>query len=235
MGESYYKSAIDGLDKKRGLRAAMPSLTRSRPSSVSDIDAVFADIGRSAAKAAAEEADDALADTLRRIRAARAAAVPTPQESFEAAFYNRREDVKRRFSEKMLDTVGINGVTEEDAVGSIIAKRRAARVIREAEEMGGLPVKWTALKKVADEEASAIEAAGAAAEARALRSRARLADLEQEMSDIEARGAARERRVAALRSLMSVDDSMMSSSSSSKMSSSMKKMSMTATTTRTAY
>ncbi|KAK9499646.1 hypothetical protein O3M35_002653 [Rhynocoris fuscipes] len=204
IGENYYRSALDNLDRKYGRLPTETLEAPKRPVSIGDLDSFLGpqreQTAATAALAAAvaENEEDQIRQTMQRIAKARAAFAPTPEENFERSFMHRREEVKKRFNEKMLDTVGLNGILKEDEPSTTL-RRRAVKILTDTEEDTPKLTKWTALREPATFSETADELA---ARARARASRARLADLESEMEELAERGAARERRLAGLRQLL---------------------------------
>ncbi|XP_063235964.1 uncharacterized protein LOC134538509 [Bacillus rossius redtenbacheri] len=208
MGERYYRPVVDGLDRKYGggggaslldgelfapaprrslLREASPPRAR-RPASalLDEHDAVFDSRGR-ALGPLGDDADREFDASLKRIKDSRAAS--------RAAFREEVESVTRdSFADKMLGSVGLRAAADEDSV----LKRRVLKVSTEEELEAPSLTKWSALK-TARREADDL---GGAAEARARKSRARLADLDAEMEDMAERSAARDKRSADLRAFM---------------------------------
>lgn len=204
LGESYYRPALDTLDRKYGggIKETIDSPKRSeRPLSMGSIEGLLED-RRPDLDAINSQIEEDM-ESMTRMHRARARHQPSTEENFENAFLNRREEVKRRFSEKMLDSVGINGSalsSEEDTSSSL--RRRALRMVAETEEEIPKTHKWTALRDPLEETKEDF-----AAKNRARMSRARLADLENEIEELAERGAARERRLVGLRQLLGESES----------------------------
>lgn len=216
LGENYYRSALDGLDRKYGtlpvdtIEVPKRPERPERPASMGDFDSFIEDRKLEAESLRRNMEEDS--QSLKRISRARAREAPNAEADFENAFLQRREEVKKRFSDKMLDAVGINGSALDEESRTI--RRRARRAAEMAEEEKiKLPVaKWTAMT---DHPEDALD--DFAAKSRARLSRARLADIDSEMEEISARGAQRERRLANLRDLLSESSEMDSSSASLRM------------------
>lgn len=161
--------------------------------------------------------------------AAKAAAARTAslEREFESAFNGFAADGKPRarlnYAEKVLDTVGLNGRSQEALEEEILRKRSAARPGAQrrdaADDADG---RWSAsfasqLRDAADER-SADELSAAA---RARKSKARLLDIQNELDGIGEREAARQKRSADLRALFADNEALTESVSSySKKSSS---------------
>uniref|UniRef100_A0A023F515 Uncharacterized protein n=1 Tax=Triatoma infestans TaxID=30076 RepID=A0A023F515_TRIIF len=204
LGEDYYRSALDGLDRKYGKLPAEKIEPPKRPVSIGDIESILGaqrEQTSAALAAVAQKEDDQIAASLQRIHKARTAFAPTPEENFETAFINRREEVKKRFNEKIMDSVGLNGILSEDNSSAATIRRRALKLVSQSEEESPKFTKWTALREPALETVDEL-----AAKSRARASRARLADIEAEMDELAERGAARERRLAGLRQLLDESD-----------------------------
>lgn len=207
LGETYYKPAIDGLDRKYGSLPQETIEAPRRPVSVGNFESLFDDRRSEANSDAINSQIEEEIQSMRRMAKARAREPPTAEADFENAFLQRREEVKKRFSDKILDSVGINGNALEEESASL--RRRFQRAAASSdEEKGKLPIqKWSALKDSAEETFDEI-----AAKSRARISRARLADIENEMEELAEKSAARDRRLAGLRDLLS--DSTQSDASS---------------------
>ncbi|XP_024083063.1 uncharacterized protein LOC106673921 isoform X4 [Cimex lectularius] len=205
LGENYYKSAIDGLDRKYGKLPTETLEAPRRPVSVGDLDTLVSSPVHAGRSDPLQDAmDEEMASTLKRIQKARMAAVPSAEEGFENAFFNRREEVKKRYAEKMLESVGLNGSLLEHTEMT----RRRKPVDFDVPDGPKVSEKWTAMR---DASLDAFDETAAKARARA--SKARLADLDAEMEQLEERGAARQKRLANLRQLL--DEASVDSSSSS--------------------
>ncbi|KAJ8897121.1 hypothetical protein PR048_002467 [Dryococelus australis] len=230
MGERYYRPVVDGLDRKyTGGRLSTPpvdsdllqstlprrpllleehedSLPRSRrPASalLNEYDAIFDSRGRALGSGGPptsrqweDDADQEFTASLKRIKDSRAASRASFREEVESV--SRRADT---FSDKLLGSMGLktpasSGTLDDDP----FFKRRTLKVATSEELDDPSLTKWTALKSGARREVD-TELAGAA-QARASKSRARLADLDAEMEDMAQRSAAREKRAANLRALM---------------------------------
>ncbi|XP_024083062.1 uncharacterized protein LOC106673921 isoform X2 [Cimex lectularius] len=218
LGENYYKSAIDGLDRKYGKLPTETLEAPRRPVSVGDLDTLVSSPVHAGRSDPLQDAmDEEMASTLKRIQKARMAAVPSAEEGFENAFFNRREEVKKRYAEKMLESVGLNGSLLEHT--EMTRRRKPVDFdVPDGPKVRGMPLsmikkiavseKWTAMR---DASLDAFDETAAKARARA--SKARLADLDAEMEQLEERGAARQKRLANLRQLL--DEASVDSSSSS--------------------
>lgn len=198
LGENYYRSALDGLDRKYGTapkETIEPPARSERPLSLGNFESLLDE--RREADAISSQFQDEV-QSMKRIARARAREAPTAEAEFENAFLHRSDEVKKRFSEKMLDSVGINGNSLEEESASL--RRRVQRASAASEEEAiKLPVqKWSAYTNPVEESMDEL-----AAKSRARISRARLADIDNEMEEIAERGAARERRLANLRNLLS--------------------------------
>lgn len=201
LGESYYRPALDTLDRKYGgggLQETLEAPKRpERPLSMGSIEGLLEE-RRPNLDAINSQIEEDM-ESMSRMHRARARHQASTEENFENAFLNRREEVKRKFSEKMLDSVGINGASlmSADEDNSTSLRRRALRMVAETEEESPRMHKWSALKDPLEETIEDM-----ASKNRARMSRARLADLENEMEELAERGAARERRLVNLRQIL---------------------------------
>lgn len=169
---------------------------------------------------------------LRKARAAKAAAARTAslEQEFESAFNGFASDGKPRarlnYTEKMLDSVGLNSRSQEALEDEIFKKRTrsfyaaddaAAAAAAEQKANNG---RWlrAQLQDAADER-SADELAAAA---RARKSKARLLDIQNELDGIAERDAARQKRSADLKALFA-DNEALTAESAAVVSSSFKK------------
>ncbi|CAB0005918.1 unnamed protein product [Nesidiocoris tenuis] len=196
LGESYYRGALEGLDRKYGRAPAETIEAPKRPTSVGDIESLLRSGSQQNGPAANQpildvlEEDKEMMDTLRRIQKARRQTSANAEAEFENTFFNRAEQVKNTYSEKMLDSVGLNSNLIE-----LESKRRKERQLQALEDSTPkITEKWIALRDAAQD---SVDEAQARARARA--SKARLADLENEMDALCERTAAREKRLAGLR------------------------------------
>lgn len=171
---------------------------------------------------------------LRKARAAKAAAARTAslEKDFESAFNGFASDGKPRarlnYTEKMLDTVGLNSKSQEALEDEIYKKRTksfyadADDVVAAAEQHANN--RWSAafnkaqLQDAADER-SADELS---ALARARKSKARLLDIQNELDGIAERDVARQKRSANLKALFADSEALTESVSSFKKKSSKK-------------
>ncbi|BET00474.1 Hypothetical protein NTJ_13290 [Nesidiocoris tenuis] len=204
LGESYYRGALEGLDRKYGRAPAETIEAPKRPTSVGDIESLLRSGSQQNGPAANQpildvlEEDKEMMDTLRRIQKARRQTSANAEAEFENTFFNRAEQVKNTYSEKMLDSVGLNSNLIE-----LESKRRKERQLQALEDSTPkITEKWIALRDAAQD---SVDEAQARARARA--SKARLADLENEMDALCERTAAREKRLAGLRSLLDQESS----------------------------
>lgn len=219
IGESYYKSALDRLDRKYSGRPATPPRHSSIPKDILERHErafVDEDLGTSRRRAekhiteptildgigstrAADRAlellegdlDEETALKLRRIRASKKQSVidDLDLENMCSSITARR--IKER-SDKWLDAVGVTeGAPRKSLDDEFVMKRRSLKVSYEDSGDNKEMTKWTPLKE---------EDSGAALRARI--SRARLEELEDESNALVERQQARERRAAKLRSIL---------------------------------
>lgn len=258
-GERYYKSALDGLDRKYGrspapaepaatngshgshgplgslgaLRASMeherpprrPVLDdeeietpRRKPNTAAlldEFDSIFDRRQKNgvqkertpsrSVKAFDDEVDQEFAESMKRIKASRAArAAAEDMDEIESSLSSRKKEVRSKlnFSSKMIDSVG---VSEDISSG----RKKMLSIVSAPSDSEDL-TRWTQVKpnrRVMLDDDTEDSASSVAAAARARKSRARLDDLEAEMTALEERGAAREKRVRDLRSLLSENES----------------------------
>nr|XP_018917933.1 PREDICTED: uncharacterized protein LOC109044580 isoform X1 [Bemisia tabaci] len=227
IGERHYKSMIDELDRKYGTSStgAPPptppapvsdrfrdedALLRTRAktqSALEDfenlIDERRAKFDRaSSSRSSFDDFDNEVSASLKRLRAqkARLNKEASLESEFESTFNNRINGSKLKLSEKLLDSVGINGRMQEALDDEIFTKRRTTAASTFDDALEEPLTKWTALKLTeADDESLA-------ARARAKQSKARLTDLDAEIEQLAERGAARERRAQDLRALLAEND-----------------------------
>lgn len=173
---------------------------------------------------------------LRKARAAKAAAARTAslEKDFESAFNGFTSDGKPRarlnYTEKLLDTVGLNSRSQE-ALEEEIYKKRTKSLFQDADDAALAAEqhannRWSAAFKAqlqdAADERSADELSAAA---RARKSKARLLDIQNELDGIAERDAARQKRSANLKALFADNEALTESVSSSFKKKSSKKVS----------
>ncbi|CAH0547864.1 unnamed protein product [Brassicogethes aeneus] len=222
IGESYYKSAIDRLDRKYSGRPLSPakespmaadiaerhaaafadedlSTSRRRAGKLINEDHVFDSRGgRIGRRTYDDDVDNETSAALRRIRANKKVSI-IDDVDLESTSNNIKTFRMLDRSEKMLNSVGINENSRRTLDEDIIIKRRAAANSAASEEAGSLE-KWTSMAPVAEEVHSA-------AALRVKASRERLSGLEDEMAAMAEKQAARERRVARLKALVAENES----------------------------
>lgn len=221
ISESYYKSALDRLDKKYSGRPTSPSKQSSIPREVAERhaeafaeedlatsrrraekhiveDNLFDNIKHtrsvSAALEAASELDQEISSSLLKIQARKKmlAAKIIEDVDMENTFNNLSAARMVSRSEKLLDSVGLNESTSRKMFDEESSIKRRALKMTSANDSSSM-TKWTALKENNETSAASV---------RAKQSRARLHDLEEEMQVMSEKQAAREKRVANLRALM---------------------------------
>jgi len=166
---------------------------------------------------------------LRRARAAKVAAARTAslEKDFESAFNGFTSDGKPRarlnYTEKLLDSVGLNSKSQE-ALEDEIYKKRTKSFFQDAEDVVASAERqrsaaFKAQQQDAAEERSADQLSAAA---RARKSKARLLDIQNELDGIAERDAARQKRSADLKALFADNEALTESVSSFKKKSSKK-------------
>jgi len=170
---------------------------------------------------------------MRRARAAKAAAARTAslEKEFESAFNGFASDGKPRarlnYTEKLLDTVGLNSKSQE-ALEDEIYKKRTKSFFQDAEdvvasaELHANNRRSAALKAQLQDAADERSADQLSAAARARKSKARLLDIQNELDGIAERDAARQKRSADLKALFADNEALTESVSTYKKKSSKK-------------
>lgn len=174
---------------------------------------------------------------LRKARAAKAAAARTAslEKDFESAFNGFASDGKPRarlnYTEKLLDTVGLNSRSQEALEEEIYKKKRAARssLYQDADDAALAAAeqhansRWSAAFKAQLQDAADERSAEQfAAAARARKSKARLLDIQNELDGIAERDAARQKRSANLKALFADSEALTESVGTYKKKSSKK-------------
>ncbi|XP_044256169.1 uncharacterized protein LOC123006071 [Tribolium madens] len=221
IGQNYYRSALDSIDRKYSPRAPSPL----RPSIAREIldrhDEAFADEDLSTSRLRAEKTirqkhlfdsrggriaqraldlvendiDEETASTLKRIRANKKVHI-VDDTDFDSTVDNINSQRLLQRSEKALRSVGLNENSRRALDEDISIKRRSLKVSFENESLqNGDMVKWSPLQQRSDERESA-------AAVRARQSRDRILDLEDEMAALTEKQAARERRAARFKALV---------------------------------
>ncbi|XP_076272627.1 uncharacterized protein LOC143204066 [Rhynchophorus ferrugineus] len=225
IGESYYKSALDRLDRKYSGRPLSPPRQSPFAADIEERHArIFGeddlddsrrrasqrirennafDLKSRASRAAELLEDNGINDetsaTLKRIRAAKKVSI-VDDVDLESTSSNLKTQRLLDRSEKILDSIGINESSAsrralDNDYQSIYQKKSALKVSYDAE--GDNLTKWSALEN-GDSNSSAV--------LRARQSRARIDDIDDEMAAIQEKQAARERRVARLKQLVAECD-----------------------------
>ncbi|XP_030765905.1 uncharacterized protein LOC115889941 [Sitophilus oryzae] len=236
IGESYYKSALDRLDRKYSGRPLSPP-PRQPSAFGAEIDdrhaRIFADedLNESRRRASDRIRENHLFDSrggriraadlyedgaitnetsaaLKRIRAAKKVTI-VDDVDLESTSSNLKTQRLLDRSEKILDSIGINE--------SSASRRALDNDYQSAYQKRALKVTYDAdsdnLTKWSPVAEKSESAAGSAAAFRARQSRARIDDIDEEMAALQEKQAARERRVARLKQLVAecdaetVDDS----------------------------
>ncbi|EFA12937.2 uncharacterized protein LOC657683 [Tribolium castaneum] len=220
IGQNYYRSALDSIDRKYSPRAPSPL----RPSIARDIldrhDEAFADEDLATSRLRAEKTirqnhlfdsrggriaqraldlvendiDEETASTLKRIRANKKVHM-LDDSDFDSTVDNINSHRLLERSEKALRSVGLNENSRRALDEDVSIKRRSLKVSFENETQNGDMVKWSPLQQRSDERESA-------AAIRARKSRDRILDLEDEMAAMTEKQAARERRAARFKALV---------------------------------
>ncbi|XP_060535690.1 uncharacterized protein LOC132707766 [Cylas formicarius] len=230
IGESYYKGALDRLDRKYTGRPLSPP-PRDNFAEIAERHArAFADDDLETSRRRAEgkikgrhlfdsrggviaqRADDFFengaitdetASTIQRVRASKRVAL-VDDVDLESTSNNLRTQRMLDRSEKILDSVGIvDGSSRRALDDDYSYKKRALKVTFDADADN--LTKWSAVEDRAS--------SSSAAASRARQSRARIDDIDEEMAAMQQKQEARERRVARLKALVAecesetVDDS----------------------------
>ncbi|XP_022173868.1 uncharacterized protein LOC111036222 [Myzus persicae] len=253
IGEGYYKPMMDHLDRKYYGTSAAPAA--AKPSSGffdSSPKSLFGTSGSSAfdeyrssspvrSRRSGSDSRLSLPDdefeqevaAMRRARAAKVSAARTAslEKEFESAFNGFASDGKPRprlnYTEKMLDTVGLNSKSQ-GALEDEVYKKRTKSFFQDAEdvvataELHANNRRSAALKAHLQDQADEQSAGQLAAEARARKSKARLLDIQNELDGIVERDAARQKRSANLKALFADNEALTESVSSFKKKSSKK-------------
>jgi hypothetical protein len=224
-GESYYKDAIDRLDRKYSGRPTSPAKQSSLPREIRERHAdAFADDDLPSARRRAEKCitdsndfdmpkmrpmsmaldgengfDDEITNSLLKIQQRRKqlASKMVDDVEMENTFNNLASHRMVARSEKMLDSVGLNESSARKLFDedSSSIRRRAIKMTTTETSDNKNLSKWSALKEEDD-------APSSSAAIRARKSRARLNDLNDEMEAMAEKQASREKRLANLRALM---------------------------------
>ncbi|XP_019766392.1 uncharacterized protein LOC109541842 [Dendroctonus ponderosae] len=222
IGESYYKSTLDRLDRKYSGRPLSPQ--RYTPNSALEIAdrhaRAFAeeDLEDSRRRASsrikenhlfdsrgARYFDDAINDetasTLKQIRAAKKVSY-VEDADLESASNNLRTQRMLDRSEKILDSIGINesSASKRALANEFSYQKRSLKMSYDADADN--LTKWKAVPPAENGDSTT-----SAASIRARRSRARIDDIDDEMAAMQEKQAVRERRVARLKQLVAECDS----------------------------
>jgi len=216
MGEQYYKSALDNLDRKQmgGRRESVERILSARPKlNVDDLfeedllkarhraeraiteDAFFDSRGARIPKSsigqstftADDDIDEEVQASLNRIRASKKLTSMPKELDFEDTINTVKRRARIDLGEKLLDAAG------DDEAGTTI-RRRALKMVTTASNDYIDPknlTKWTA-----------IDDGNSAASVRAKATKARLNDLESEMYERSEKQMAREKRSAQLKKFL---------------------------------
>ncbi|KAJ6641716.1 hypothetical protein Bhyg_06656 [Pseudolycoriella hygida] len=216
MGQQYYKSALDSLDRKQsGKRDSIERVLANRPKlNVDDLfeedlqkarhraeraiteDAFFdsrgaripkSSINKQSAFAAEDDIDEEVQASLNRIRASKKLTTLPKELDFEDTINTVKRRARIDLGEKLLDAAG------DDEAGATI-RRRALKMVTTASNDYVDPknlTKWTA-----------IDDGNSAASNRAKATKARLNDLETEMFERSEKQVAREKRSAQLKKFL---------------------------------
>lgn len=236
IGESYYKSALDRIDRKYSGRPVTPpprqsslpkdllerherafadedlNTARQRASKHISESHILDGIGSSrAAERALElmdgDIDEETQTRLRRIRASKKQSVTDDLDLENLVSNISARRIKER-ADKLLDTVGISEEPSRTLDSTYVLKKKSLKVTYEdTGDSKEQLTKWTALNNKEEDSSAAL---------RARMSRARLEELEDESNALLERQAARERRAAKLRAILAenTEDSAADSSSS---------------------
>lgn len=219
MGQQYYKSALDNLDRKQsGTRESVERILSTRPKiNVDDLfeedlqkarhraeraiteDAFFDSRGARIPKSSIKQSglsveddiDEEVQSSLNRIRASKKLTTLPKELDFEDTINTVKRRARIDLGEKLLDAAG------EDEAGTTI-RRRALKMVTTASNDYIDPknlTKWTAL-----------DDGNSAASVRAKASKARLNDLETEMFERSEKQVAREKRSAQLKKFLVESD-----------------------------
>ncbi|XP_050422803.1 uncharacterized protein LOC126834719 [Adelges cooleyi] len=239
IGEGYYKPMMDHLDRKY---YGSPSSV-APPKPISSFGTAAFDDYQSPSPIRSRRGSDSRLSmpdddfeqevaALRKARAAKAAArTASLERDFESAFNGFSSDGKPRprlnYTEKLLDSVGLNSKSQ-DALEEEILKKRTKSFFQDADEFAAAADqqatnRWIKAKRHDDAEERFTEET--AAKARARKSKARLLDIQNELDGLADRDAARQKRSADLRALFADNEALTESVSSSFKKKSSKKVS----------
>ncbi|KAL1517380.1 hypothetical protein ABEB36_001150 [Hypothenemus hampei] len=227
IGESYYRSALDRLDRKYSGRPLSPPRhsspfahdiaerharafaeedledSRRRASNRIRDNHLFDSRGSRLRRESFEEngITDETASTLQRIRAAKKVAY-VDDVDLESTSNNLRTQRLLDRSEKILDSIGLNesSASKRALENEFNYQKRALKVSYDSDADN--LTKWSSVQRE-QENGDAVSAASI----RARKSRARIDDIDDEMAAIQEKQAARERRLARLKQLVAECDS----------------------------
>ncbi|XP_044750770.1 uncharacterized protein LOC123311069 [Coccinella septempunctata] len=219
IGESYYKSALDSIDRKYSPRVSstpprLPSahadllerhakafeeedLTTSRKRAEKHITEsnVFDTRGGLLAQKTLDDVqndlDEETTSLLNRIRANRKKVAAVDDVEMDSVFSNLQSRRMINRSEKILDSVGINDNSRR-ALDEQVSFKREMKLAQERNNND--LTKWKSLDFEADKESAAA--------VRARQTKNRLHDIEDEMTDLAERQEARKRRVAKFKAMV---------------------------------
>ncbi|XP_045464881.1 uncharacterized protein LOC123674075 [Harmonia axyridis] len=219
IGESYYKSALDSIDRKYSPRVSstpprLPSahadllerhakafededLATSRRRAEKHITEsnVFDTRGGLLAQKAMDDAqndiDEETSSLLNRIRANRKKIAAADDVEMDSVYSNLQSRRMINRSDKILDSVGIND-TSRRALDEQVSIKREMKMAEE--KRNNDLTKWKPLEFEADKESAAL--------LRARQTKNRLHDIEDEMADLAEKQEARKRRVAKFKALV---------------------------------
>jgi len=234
-GEKYYKPMVDQLDRKYSGRSSLPPFTSSYTPTIPAFSSRFKDEDNfpsfsssvrkspfsndlefntlsqqrraklNESRSVEDDLEDEIISSMRKLKALRSAKASSVDEDFASLNGN----VKRfNYTEKLLDSVGINGNHLEEE----ITKKRTVKIPSMFDEEPASYARWSSLRT--PPLFNDPDSGESAARARARQSRARIADIENEMDLVSERSAARERRIENLKSFIATEEPYINSSDS---------------------
>ncbi|XP_065219443.1 uncharacterized protein LOC135844960 [Planococcus citri] len=236
IGEKYYKPMVDQLDRKYSGTSSLPSFTTPpftsrirddddfpsistrRPSpfssATSDFESSLSERRsrlNGETRSLEDDLEDEIVSSMKKLKVLRAAKAASVEEELNppTSILNGFPKHKRlNLTEKILDSVGVNGKLQ-DSLEEEILKKRTIKVPSLFDD--DKFTKWTAMR-----EPSINDTVESSAAARARQSRARLADIESEIDAVTQKGLAREKRLNNLKALIAGEDPFLDTSDSFK-------------------
>ncbi|KAK7574255.1 hypothetical protein V9T40_011446 [Parthenolecanium corni] len=240
IGEKYYKPMVEQLDRKysgtpiynsSSLNSRLDDFPTRRSSPfTSDLDGLSSEPLSSRrsnfeTRSLEEDLEDEIANSVRKLkalRASRSVSVDDEPSSASDIFNGVSKHKRLNFTDKILDSVGVNG-RFQDSLEDEILKKRTVKLPSLFDEEPIRPFsKWSTITEPFSDDSYRQAAA-----ARARQSKARIADIESELDAANQKSVAREKRLSNLKSLIAGEDPFLNTDSSSfrskKLSSTLKK------------